>query len=157
MIEREFVRAVRGVIHTREYQSMKRIRHHVRGNAFEHSVRVAYLCYKHHKRFGMKTNLDELIRGALLHDYYLYDRTEKKDRRLHWLRHPHRALQNAERHYPSLTDRERDAIRRHMFPLTLIPPRTAAGWLVCFYDKVAAIGDRFEKRTYKKERRKHAK
>ncbi len=29
----------------------------------------------------------------------------------------------------------------HMFPLTLIPPTTKEGWLICIFDKVAAKSD----------------
>lgn len=121
---------------------MKHHRHHVKSNTFDHSIKVAYLCYRHHKRFHSKMNLEELIRGALLHDYYLYDWHEKDpSHRFHGFTHPKRALTNALRQYPNLTKTERDMIRHHMFPLTPIPPKTKGGWLICFYDKIAAISD----------------
>ena len=45
---------------------------------------------------------------------------------------------------------EQDMILRHMFPLIPIPPKTAAGWLLCFYDKVAALSDYFGENKWKK-------
>ena len=39
--------------------------------------------------------------------------------------------------------REMKKYKHHMFSLTPMPPTTIAGWLICFYDKVAAISDRF--------------
>lgn len=157
MMWKEFLLLARDILRSEEFQRMKKYKHHIKGNLYRHSMKVAYLCYKHHRRFGMKTDPAELVRGALLHDYYLYDlHGDGKRHHLHWFKHPRFALQNAVKRYPSLTDRQKDMIRRHMFPVTPIPPRTAAGWLVCFYDKVAAVSDRFEKtgRGRKRKRKK---
>ena len=141
----EFYGMIADILKTPRFQQMKCYRHHVRSNAYEHSLKVAYLCYRHHKRYGGRIPIEELVRGALLHDYYLYDcHAPHRDYRKHLLRHPSVALKNAVRDYPTLTAAQRDMIRHHMFPLSLLhPPRTAAGWLVCFYDKVAAVSDRF--------------
>jgi uncharacterized protein len=99
---------------------------------------------------GKRISSKELVQAALLHDYYLYDlHGSDKRYRFHWFRHPRIALKNAVMRYPSLTAPQKDAIRNHMFPLTWSPPRTRVGWLVCFYDKVAAIHDRFGKRNRK--------
>ncbi|MBE6658486.1 MAG: HD domain-containing protein [Ruminococcaceae bacterium] len=141
---RDFVPLVRDILQTEEFRNMKNYKHHIRGNLYDHSVKTAYLCYRHHRRFRLKSDIGEVVRGALLHDFYLYDLHDKSTRRkFHWFRHPEKALQNALRKYPDLTPSQRDMIRRHMFPLTPIPPRTKAGWLICFYDKVAAVSDRF--------------
>ena len=144
MLEKEFIALIREIARSEEFQNLKNYSHHIKGTVYSHSVKVAYLCYRHHKRFGMKTNLGEFVRGALLHDYYLYDAHNKRDpHKFHWVRHPRCALRNAIEKYPNLTDRQKDMIKHHMFPITLIPPTTAAGWIVCFYDKVAAVTDRF--------------
>ena len=80
-----------------------------------------------------------LIRGALLHDYFLYDWHEK-DRRhcLHGLRHPRLAMRNACEDY-ELTKREKNIILRHMFPLTVVPPTCREAWIVCLADKICAV------------------
>jgi uncharacterized protein len=49
---------------------------------------------------------------------------------------------------------EEDMILRHMFPLTPVPPRTKAGWLLCLYDKIAALSDYFGENRWKKKKRK---
>ena len=141
---KEFISLVRDILHSNEFYKMKSYRHHIKATLYDHSVKVAYLCFKHHKRFGTKTDVREFVRGALLHDYYLYDlHGENETHRFHWFKHPGKALQNAMKKYPSLTYSQKDMIKNHMFPLTIIPPTTKAGWLVCFYDKIAAISDRF--------------
>lgn len=147
---KEFVSLVYDLIHSEEFIKMKEYQHHVKSNLYEHSVRVAYLCYNHHKRFNLKTGISDFVRGAMLHDYYLYDlHGGKIPHRLHWLRHPAIALENAIKKYPSLTSEQRDMIKRHMFPLTVTPPKTLAGWLICLYDKIAAIIDRFGRSSKK--------
>ena len=123
---------------------MKQYRHHIRGSAYDHSVGLAYLCYQHYRRHGAAVPLHQLLRGALLHDFYLYDRKNKAEAvRFHGFVHPRRALQNARRYYGPLSAAEEDMILHHMFPLTPVPPCTSAGWLICFYDKVAAVRDLF--------------
>ena len=83
----------------------------------------------------------ELIRGALLHDYFLYD-WHKPDRehphRLHGFYHPGTALRNASREY-ALTDREKDIIRKHMWPLTPLPPGCREAWIVTAADKWCSL------------------
>lgn len=147
MIEREFYTIIRDIVKSQEFCRMKRYRHHVKSNVYAHSIRVAYLCYRHHKKHCTKIDLREFVRGALLHDYYLYDWHDMtRGNRLHLFTHPKKALANALRRYPNLTPFQRDMIRHHMFPITLCPPHTRAGWLVCFYDKVAAFGDYFDRK-----------
>ncbi len=142
MKNKEFEELIRRIVSSEDYTALKHARHHLRSNVYDHSVKVAYFCYRHHKRHGTKLALEELIRGALLHDYYLYDRRKKeRAHRFHGITHPRYALINAARKYPDLSHTETDMIRRHMFPLTLIPPKTKGGWLICLYDKLAAISD----------------
>lgn len=151
--DKEFKELIQEIVSTEEFKKMKQYKHHRGGNTYDHSIRVAYLCYRYYKRHNSKVNVNELIRGALLHDYFLYDRHDKSNPDyvcglIHGLVHPKRALANATRAYPNLTKTERDVIKRHVFPLTPIPPKTRCGWLVCFYDKVVAICDYCNKDIY---------
>ena len=143
------------IAESEDFCKMQQIRHHVHSTTYEHSLKVAFLCYRYYCRHKSKVELRELIRGALLHDYYLYDHHSREANGLigigHTLTHPKRALANAREAYRDLTRSEQDAIRRHMFPLTLLPPSTRCGWLVCYYDKVAAIGDYFNRTAWKQD------
>lgn len=148
MIEREFYTIVRDIVKSEPFLRMRAYRHHVKSNVYAHSLRVAYYCYRHAKRHPQRYNCAELVRGALLHDYYLYDWHEMRPgRRLHLFTHPREALSNARRDYPTLTPTQEDIIRHHMFPVLPFPPRTRAGWVVCFYDKLAAMRDYSGKNT----------
>ena len=152
-MEKEFVSYIRDIISSREFQSTKGHRHHINGTVYRHSIKVAYLCYKHHKRFKPKIDIRELVRGALLHDFYLYNlHGDGQKHKFHWIKHPSHALKNATKKYPELTEMQRDMIKHHMFPLTPVPPKTRAGWIICFYDKIAAVSDRFEIKDRSKKR-----
>ncbi|MGN1204445.1 MAG: HD domain-containing protein [Lachnospiraceae bacterium] len=97
------------------------------------------------EKMGIQCSRRELIRGALLHDYFLYD-WHDKDRvgikNLHGFRHPKVALQNAEQEYP-LTDREKDIIVKHMWPLTVVPPTCREAWIVTTADKWCSLLETF--------------
>ena len=141
-----FYSLISDIIESDDFRKMQAYKHHLHGTTYAHSIKVAYLCYRHYQKHESKVNLNELIRGALLHDYYLYDWRDKSEANcingfVHGFTHPKRALENALKAYPDLTETEQDMIERHMFPLTLFPPKTRCGWLVCFYDKVAAVGE----------------
>ena len=98
-------------------------------------------------RLGVRVDRASLVRGALLHDYFLYDwHDPDPSHRLHGLRHPYFALANAERDF-ALTPRERNVIVRHMFPLVPVPPTCREAWIVCCADKVCALRETMEPRV----------
>lgn len=146
--DKEFLAIINGVIDSDEFRKMKSYRQHRNGNTYEHSLKVARKCFDFCKTYKIKIDLKKLVRGALLHDFFLYNRhhKERKDYKCvgglrHLFTHPKIALKNAKKRYPTLSYVEEDIIKRHMFPLTVIPPRTKAGWIVCYFDKVVAISD----------------
>ena len=92
------------------------------------------------ERLGIRIDRASLIRGALLHDYFLYDwHDPDPSHRLHGFTHPFAALARAEEDFDDLTERERNIISRHMFPLVPIPPTCREAWLVCLADKACAL------------------
>ena len=122
----------------------RQIPQHGRVNCFDHSVAVALLSLRLARWLGLRVDRRSLIRGALLHDYFLYDwrtlhpRPGLRHGLSHGLRHGGRAAANADRDF-GLNAVEADIIRRHMFPLTLTPPRYRESLLVCWEDKVCAV------------------
>ena len=90
-------------------------------------------------RVGISVDRVSLLRGALLHDYFLYDwHDPDPSHRLHGFRHPFFALARAEEDF-ELTPRERNIIARHMFPLVPVPPTCREAWIVCMADKWCAL------------------
>lgn len=120
---------------------------HGKQSLYEHVVYVARSCYEYSILHNKKVSLRELTRGALLHDYYLYDWHVLEGRqRLHGLRHPLIALKNAKLEF-DLSDKEKDIIKKHMWPLTLFAiPRYRESFYVMWFDKVCAIKEMIKRR-----------
>ena len=135
----EFCRIARGVIDSARYRQMKTYLAHTDVTVFEHSLRVAYTAYRMAAAWNIACDREALVRGALLHDYYLYDwHDPKKGFRWHGLKHHRFALANADDDFP-LTAKERRIIYTHMFPLTFwTPPTCREAWLVTLADKMVA-------------------
>lgn len=108
-------------------------------SCYRHSLRVAARSVRLARWMRLRTDMSALVRGALLHDYFLYDWHEKDaSHRWHGFHHPSAALKNASADF-GLSARERDVIAKHMFPLTLRPPRFRESWIVCLADKWCAL------------------
>lgn len=113
--------------------------HHKTVTVFLHSVGVTYCSLKIARLLRLRVDERALVRGALLHDYFLYDWRDREHwHRFHGFRHPQVALENAKRDF-SLSAKERDIIQKHMFPLTPKPPRCREGVIVCVADKICAV------------------
>lgn len=106
-----------------------------------HCIDVARKSIAICKLLKIPCNEKEMIRGALLHDYFLYDwhdKTRKNYQRLHGFYHPGIALKNASNEY-RLSPREEDIIKKHMWPLTVVPPMCREAWIVTAADKYCSL------------------
>lgn len=133
----------RDILTSEKMQKEQEFRHHGRKSCFCHSVNVAYESVKLAKKWCKTADMRALVRGALLHDYYLYDwHISEKSHKWHGFKHAKTALENASRDF-ELNDIERDIIRKHMFPLNLRIPKYKETWIVCLADKICAVKDMF--------------
>ena len=132
-------------------QSMRRFRKHGCTDIYHHCERVAFysLCLARRLRplwqtMGLRLDYHSLVRGAFLHDFYLYDwHTQKIPHRMHASIHPTLALKNAQEHFGT-TSREADIIRNHMWPLTPRHfPHSIEAAIVSLADKVCAAKETF--------------
>ena len=119
-------------------QKMKGFCQHGTVSTYQHCVSVAWLSFSINDALHMGSDEKSLVRAAFLHDYYGYDWHETANK-THAVNHPVIAEQRAARDFP-LTDKERNIIRSHMWPLppTRVPACREA-WLVCVSDKVCAL------------------
>lgn len=114
-------------------------------SCLEHCKSVAYYSAVLAYKMKLKVDMKSLIRGALLHDYFLYDWHDKDNGvTLHGFKHPFTALKNAEEDY-DLTFIEKDIIKKHMWPLTIIPPKYKESFIVCLVDDYCTIKETFSK------------
>lgn len=127
------------IIFSNGMQMEKNFLQHGNITVFEHSMAVACMCLFIAARLHVKVNRRALVRGALLHDYFLYDWHEPdRSHRLHGFRHARWAARNASRDF-KIGLIERDVIEKHMFPLNPVPPRYRESVIVCLADKICAV------------------
>ena len=121
------------------YGMTKEFIQHGSVSVYEHCISVAAESVRLAKTMNLKVDTDALIRGALLHDYFLYDWHDNPDGRhnVHGFTHPYTALKNAKEDF-DLSKKECDIIVHHMFPLVPLPPMSKEAWLVCLADKICA-------------------
>lgn len=136
-----FFSTIKNYIYTKEFLKLKNYKHHGNISTYSHAIKVAYLSYSYAVKKKLKINKFELILAALFHDLYFYDWHDKNNGvHFHGLFHPHKAVKNATNIF-NISKKIKRHMAHHMFPLTLIPPTTKEGWLICFFDKAAAKTD----------------
>ena len=141
---RQVVTILTGMYATSRILDNRNFIQHGTTTLFQHCRNVALMSLKIARVFHVKVDAKSLVRGALLHDYYLYDWHDKKARpHLHGYVHPALALRNAEEIY-TLNPIEIDIIKHHMFPLTICPPKTKEGIIVSIADKLCSTYETFK-------------
>lgn len=137
---RRFFRVLTELERDPRVRLLKKHRQHRGNTTFRHCRSVAVESFRLAQRFGWRVDEDVLARGAMLHDYHLYTRQNKKVGALrHLLSHPKQACGNAERVF-DLSRKEKNIIESHMWPLTFFkPPRSKEAILVTLADKLCAF------------------
>lgn len=132
---------------------MKEFKQHYNCSCYEHCLSVAYYSYLICK----KLHLDyvSMAKAAMLHDLFLYDwRVRQPDRKgLHAFRHPYLAYENASKLF-TLNKKEKDIIIKHMWPVTIIPPRYIESFIITLVDKYCALKEGFDYYSEKATSRK---
>lgn len=145
----DFIEYYDSLMETSGLRKIAEFSQHGKTSRLLHSAAVAYYSYRLARFTRLRFHLHDLVRGALLHDYFLYDAQDgAPERKGHWTRHPAIALLNADKEV-NLSPIERDIIIKHMFPLTLVPPRCREGVVVSCVDKACSVYEFFSrKRPY---------
>lgn len=130
------------ILQSENFRSTKAHIQHGTMTVHNHCVDVARYSLLLNKKLRIGCNKHDLIRGALLHDYFLYDWHDKEylehRQRLHGFHHPFTALRNAGKEY-QLNDTQREIIKKHMWPLTVVPPTCREAWVVTAADKYCSL------------------
>ncbi len=126
------------ILDSDDMQREKDFLQHGDTSVYWHSVRTAIWCIRIAYFFRIPIDMESLIRGALLHDYFLYDWHEKDHPRAHAVRHAGYASKNAARDF-GINEIERNMIRSHMFPLSYVVPRYRESVILVFSDKISTV------------------
>ena len=151
-IYREFFDYAKPIIKDPRYQAMKKFIHHGNTSLYRHSVMTAFIAFKKGKK-KKRIDMESLVKGALLHDYFLYDWHVLEGRkRLHGFRHPWIAASNAIRDF-NVNKKVVGIIQTHMWPLTFYyPPHSREAWIVAHADKIATHIDMKRKRKLRRRK-----
>ncbi|MBP3502477.1 MAG: HD family phosphohydrolase [Clostridia bacterium] len=123
-------------------QEMKNYRQHYDCSCYNHCYSVSYYSFLICKK--LKLDYTSIARAAMIHDLFLYDwRIKQPDRkRFHAFRHPYIAYEKASTLF-SLNKKEKDIIIKHMWPVTIIPPKYLESYIITFVDKYCALQESY--------------
>ena len=109
-------------------------------SVYEHSLQVANCCLYLAEKFNINIDKRTLVRGALLHDYFLYDwhNDDGGTHKWHGFTHAKTALRNANKEF-RLNKKEQNMILSHMFPLNMILPKYKESVILTIADKICAL------------------
>jgi len=136
--DEEFLSAVRELTEDPAVRSMGNFNHHD-ATTLRHVISVSLVSYYLARACGLDSS--STARGALLHDFFLYDWRDGI-RRQHRTTHPRTALYNALNRF-SLNDVEADIIFSHMWPVARPIPKYRESFLVGIVDKIVSTREVF--------------
>ncbi|MDO5132845.1 MAG: HD domain-containing protein [Eubacteriales bacterium] len=122
-------------------QQMRSFTAHGKVNTFDHCCSVASLSSRINRALKLHADEETLLKGAMLHDYYLYDWHEEDDgsHKWHGFKHARTAARNAKRDF-AIDDKTEQVILSHMWPLNVSRiPRSREAWIVCVADKCVSL------------------
>ena len=132
----KYYNLVYDIINNNEFKKTDNCVHHGISR-FDHSCRVSYFSYKTSKILGL--NYKEVARAGLLHDFFLSENNTNKEKFKSMFVHSKKSLQNSEELF-ELSEREKDIIFTHMFPLNIQRiPKYMESWVVSMVDKGVAV------------------
>jgi uncharacterized protein len=133
----EFLKCIDDLIQDETIDSLNGFTHHGSVTSFDHSLSVSFYSYLVCRL--LRLDYRSAARGGLLHDLFLYDwHKSKLIGGKHGFTHPYTALENAKKHF-QLNRMEKDIIVKHMWPLTILPPRYRESFVVSCVDKYVAL------------------
>ena len=145
---------LRGIADDPHALEMQQFIQHGTVTTYEHCLRVTRIAYWLNLHWHCHADEVSLVRGAFLHDFYLYD-WHNCSNITHWhgFKHPLIARYNADAVF-QLNNKERNIIQTHMWPLTITQlPRCREAYLVCLADKMSSSWETVMERRAKREAR----
>lgn len=155
----EWYSYVEEILLNKEFQKRKLFYHHSHITVWEHSINVSFSCYLVARKFKLDKKVSAI--AGLLHDFYpyawIYDeklaeidngiyvsKIGKKNKffKQHGFTHAEEATQNYLKYFYYLQNvKITNSIKRHMFPLNIVPPKYKEGYVLTLVDKYISIKD----------------
>lgn len=138
-LQLEFMDKIERLLEEKRIKEMQNYIQHGSISCLKHSISVAYYSFWLVRKLHIRCDEVALIRGAMLHDYFLYDWHENERwHKWHGFRHPNFALKNAMEDF-DLNEVEQEIIKKHMWPLTIVPPTCREAWIVNGMDTCTSL------------------
>lgn len=140
-IDEEYYEIVNSILENSEFQRRLEYHHHENRSVYTHCLIVSYYSYLVAKK--MKLDYKSAAIAGLLHDFY-YEDWQKNPKHgiknMHGFIHAKQSLENSKIYFSTLlNDKINDSIVKHMFPLTIMPPKYIEGWIITFVDKIVSL------------------
>lgn len=141
-IDRQYYKIVKDIINHPEYQKRKQFKHHHNITVYDHCLNVSKKAYKIAKVFH--ADYESAAIAGLLHDFYEKPWQEDTEKhtffKQHGFTHAQNALDNSNKYFKDfMNPKIENAIKRHMFPLNIVPPKHCVGWIVTLADKMVSL------------------
>lgn len=148
---------VEDILRNQEFQKRRYFLHHHNLSVWDHSILVSFKSFLAAKYFNADRRICAI--AGLLHDFYTYawlynKELEKIDDgfylkevyikkslfKMHGFIHASDAANNYLKYFPELKDDKiTNSIKRHMFPLNIIPPKYKEGFIITGIDKLNSV------------------
>lgn len=153
----EWYEIVEEILLSDEFQKRKLFFHHHEMTVWDHSTLVSFKAFLYAKTF--KADIRVCAIAGLLHDFYpwtwIYNeeleelddgiyleevKTKHSLFKKHGFTHAKAAALNYVKYFPQLENKKiTNAIKRHMFPLNIVPPRYKESYIVTLVDKINSV------------------
>lgn len=153
----EWFSLVERILKNEEFQKRKLFLHHHNLSVWDHSILVSFKSFLASKAFHADKKVCAI--AGLLHDFYPYAWLYNKDLeeidngiylsrinqkkplfKKHGFTHAKEAAENYVKYFPELENKKiTNCIKRHMFPLNIIPPRYKEGFILTSVDKLNSV------------------
>lgn len=134
------------------YNKIAFLKHH-NTSRLVHTLNVTACAYHFTNKFNLNVDFKSLIRGCMLHDFFLYEQYCCPKGKNHLTSHPKEAYKNSKKYF-DLNEIEKEMILLHMFPCTLKIPKNKETWILILADKYCATMEFFFKKIYIEELRR---
>jgi uncharacterized protein len=131
----DFMDMARDILDSSRFLELESCVHHVDISRRQHCINVAYIAFAAARILGLDSR--SALRAGLMHDLFYYNYKDSDLGLKHSYVHPLQALKNAEE-LGELSEKEREIIKYHMWPLCDGVPRHPETYLISIVDKCCA-------------------
>ncbi len=134
--DKQYLMIVDYILNDNEFQKIG-ISYHHGTDRLNHSVKVSYYSYYITKKLGL--DYETAATAGLLHDFFITNNDKTMSESVRSLfGHAKIAADNAINQF-GISEKEKNIIETHMFPINIKPSKYIEGWVVSIVDKIVGL------------------